>query len=111
MMPAVEHLTAFSALLALDEEAGALHMRDLQIIALLVAQGTPLAVGMVATMLGISSPHVSRMADKLVLRGLLARIESPTDRRIALLEPTPAGHALDARVHTFYASTMPKPAA
>jgi DNA-binding MarR family transcriptional regulator len=98
------HLAAFSMLLARDEETAGMPMRDLQIIALLVAHNTPLAVGQVATMLDLSHPYVGRVADKLVTQGLLARSEDPTDRRIALLEPTRAGRALDQRVQGHYAS-------
>jgi DNA-binding MarR family transcriptional regulator len=99
------HLAAFSSLLAHDEEAGALHMRDLQVIALLVSHRTPLSVGAIATLLSISSSHVSRVTDKLVGRGLLGRVASPTDRRIALVEPTEAGRALDDRVRAHFHAT------
>lgn len=101
------HLAAFSSLLAHDQEAGALHMRDLQIIALLVAEGTPLSVGAIAALLSISSSHVSRVTDKLVGRGLLARAPSPTDRRIALVIPTEAGRALDDRIRSHFHATGP----
>lgn len=96
------HLAAFSTLLAHDPDASRLHMRDLQIVALLVAHAQPLSVGAVAALLNVSSPHVSRTADKLVQRGLLARNPSASDRRIALLEPTPAGRALDERVREHF---------
>lgn len=99
------HLAAFSSLLAADADASRLHMRDLQVIALLVAHATPLSVGTIATMLTVSSPHISRVCDRLVTRGLLTRTESPTDRRIALLAPTPAGRALDERVRAHYATS------
>jgi DNA-binding MarR family transcriptional regulator len=108
MSAATSHLAAFSSLLAHDEEAGALHMRDLQIIALLVSHGTPLSVGAIATLLSISSSHVSRTTDKLVGRGLLARAVSQTDKRIALVEPTEAGRVLDDRIRAhFHASGPP----
>jgi DNA-binding MarR family transcriptional regulator len=108
MSTTTTHLAAFSSLLAHDEEAGLLHMRDLQIIALLVAHNVPLAVGAVATLLSISSSHVSRVTDKLVGRGLLMRAASLNDRRIALLEPTAAGRALDERVRAHFRSATPE---
>jgi DNA-binding MarR family transcriptional regulator len=107
MMAAHEHLAAFSTLLAGDKDAARLHMRDLQVIALLVAHGVPLPIGSVATMLSISGPYVSRIADKLVGRALLTRTASEHDRRIALLAPTPAGRALDERVRAHYATATP----
>jgi DNA-binding MarR family transcriptional regulator len=99
------HLAAFSSLLAHDPDASKLHMRDLQVIALLVAHDVPLSIGAIATMLSVSSPHISRVCDRLVTRDLLVRNESPTDRRIALLTPTPAGRALDERVARHYQSS------
>jgi DNA-binding MarR family transcriptional regulator len=106
------HLAAFSSLLARDAESSKLHMRDLQIIALLVAHRTSLSVGAIATLLDISSPHVSRVADKLVTRGLLKRVADKDDRRLALFEPTKAGRALDMRVRDHYAAaTAPGAAA
>ena len=105
------HLAAFSALLARDEIAGRLHMRDLQIIALLIAHDTPMTIGTVAALLEVSSPHISRIADKLVERGLLERTHSTEDRRVALLTPTAQGRALDQRVRAHFADAMPKTAA
>lgn len=110
-IPAHAHLAAFSALLARDEIAGRLHMRDLQIIALLIAHDVPMTVGTVAALLEVSSPHISRIADKLVERGLLARTHSTEDRRIALLAPTGEGRALDERVRAHFANAMPATAA
>ena len=69
---------------------------------MIVAREAALPVSTVATMISISAPHVSRTAEKLVQRGLLKRSHSPSDRRIALLEPTPEGRALDTRVQQHY---------
>jgi DNA-binding MarR family transcriptional regulator len=106
-MPSAAHLAAFASMLSGDEDTSAMHLRELQIIALLVAHEVPLSVGMVATMLSISQSHISRVADKLVIRKLIVRVESPTDRRIVLLEPTPAGRSLDAQVRAHYRSAQP----
>jgi DNA-binding MarR family transcriptional regulator len=107
-LPAHAHLAAFSALLARDEIAGQLHMRDLQVIALLIAHDTPMTIGTVAALLGVSSPHVSRVAEKLVNRGLLERTHGKEDRRNAMLAPTEEGRALDQRVRAHFADALPK---
>ena len=107
-LPAHAHLAAFSALLARDEIAGQLHMRDLQIIALLIAHDTPMTIGTVAALLSVSPPHVSRISDKLVTRGLLVRTHSAEDRRLALLAPTAEGRALDERVRAHFANALPQ---
>ena len=107
-LPAHAHLVAFSALLARDEVAGQLHMRDLQVIALLIAHDTPMTIGTVAALLGVSSPHISRLAEKLVNRGLLERTHSKEDRRNAMLAPTEEGRALDQRVRAHYANALPQ---
>jgi DNA-binding MarR family transcriptional regulator len=92
------HLAALEAMLAQDKDIGRLHTRHVQIVCLLCQHRTPLPVHMVAALAGVDSPRVSRLADKLVERGLVTRSDDPADRRIALLEPTPEGRALDQRV-------------
>lgn len=92
------HLQAFSSLLAHDQEAAQLHMRDLQILSLLVSHGVPLSVSAVATIVGVSVPMISRAAEKLVQRGLLTRGVHVSDRRQVLLSPSDSGARLDARV-------------
>jgi DNA-binding MarR family transcriptional regulator len=110
--PTSAHLIAFSHLLARDKEAGSLNTRDLQAVALMVAQGVPLTVGQIAALLTISSPTCSRLLHKLVRRGLLRHAAtSPLDRRLVRLEPTPAGCALDRRVNAHYHAAAPANAA
>lgn len=109
--PTSAHLIAFTSLLAADEEAGKLNTRDLQVLALLVAGAAPLTVGQVAEALAISSSHCGRLIDRLVQRGLLDRMHSPTDRRICRLVPTKAGRALDKRVSAHYHAANPATAA
>lgn len=95
---AATHLEAFSTLLAQDGDAKQLHMRDLQIIALLVEQGEPLSVSTMATMLSVSIPHISRLGERLVARGFAQCAWNETDRRRLMYSPTAEGRALDERV-------------
>ena len=58
------------------------------------------SVSDVAEHLGLSLPTVSKLVDKLVVRGLLSRQDSPIDRRYKVLMLTPEGKTtLDAAVH------------
>lgn len=106
------HLVAFSSMLARDADTAKLNMRDLQVMALLVAHKTPLTFGSIATMLSLSPSYVSRVGEKLVLAGFVVRREdNPTDRRVVMLEATPTGIALDVRVRKHFRATTPKTAA
>lgn len=110
------HLTAFSSMLARDEETAKLNLRDLQIVALLVAHKTPLTFGTIATMLSLSPSHVSRVGEKLVAAGFVVRRradaeENPADRRVVMLEATATGIALDVRVRKHFRAAAPKTAA
>jgi DNA-binding MarR family transcriptional regulator len=51
-----------------------------------------------ATALGVTSPDVTRIVDRLVKQGLVTRQESPADRRMLLLQTTEKGRALIARL-------------
>jgi DNA-binding MarR family transcriptional regulator len=101
------HLWAFSALIAADAEAGRLHTRHLQILGALCAEATPVSVSSLAAALDIEQGALSRHALRLADRGLLTRAESPADRRITLLAPTPAGRALNDRMLAAHAATAP----
>lgn len=98
------HLAAFSHLLANDSVAGKLHMRDLQVIALVVDRGQPMTVGEIAGTLSVTSPYISRLVEKLVTQGLLKRTTRASDRRLVLLDATPAARALDERVRQQFAA-------
>ncbi|MCC7492274.1 MAG: MarR family transcriptional regulator [Fimbriimonadaceae bacterium] len=51
-----------------------------------------------AELMRLSRPALSRLADGLVARGLVARATDPADRRRVSLALSPAGHALIAAV-------------
>jgi DNA-binding MarR family transcriptional regulator len=47
----------------------------------------------------VSSPTATRMIDVLIARGVVTRVEDPTDRRAVLISLTPAGRrALEAKM-------------
>ena len=85
--------TASSDLLAaeLGEVAGdRLTFAQLKLLRLVDRQGH-LTVGDVAAFLGISNAAASKAVDRLARGGLLARAESPGDRRATQVSVTPEG--------------------
>ncbi|MDK3016465.1 MarR family winged helix-turn-helix transcriptional regulator [Pseudodonghicola flavimaris] len=67
------------------------------ILVLWRAQDIPMRQNELAQQLGLETSGVVRLLDTLATRGLVRRIEDPTDRRAKLLELTDDGIALGAR--------------
>lgn len=101
------HLWAFSALLASDPEAGKLHTRHLQLLALIVEHGQPLARVDAAAVLECSPGIITRTADRLVEIGFLTRRDSALDRRISELEATALGRAVNERIRKYFEHARP----
>jgi DNA-binding MarR family transcriptional regulator len=92
------HLAILGAI-AKDTEAGQLHIRHLQMVAMLAgATGFRANVGRVAFTIGLPSSTVTRAADRLVELGLAVRVHSETDRRNVEIVLTETGLGLDRRV-------------
>lgn len=53
--------------------------------------------GQLARAMGLRSSSMTALADRLEQAGLIRRVPHPTDRRSAVLEATPRGHALAMR--------------
>ena len=75
----------------------------------LIDQHGSMAIGALAEELALSMSAASRLVVELVKRGWVARTESPDDRRVRLLNLTPAGatfvqRASDDRVATILAT-------
>lgn len=96
-----DHLVALGALLAGDREIKQVGLRAMQVIGLLVSDGS-MSVGTIARTIGVSPPHVSRTADRLAKLGLLRKRRDGT---IVMLSATPAGRHLDAKVRGHFEST------
>jgi len=62
-------------------------------------------LGQIAAILGTDGPGMTRLADRLEARGLLARRVHPSDRRAVVLEPTPAGAALVPEIKRRFRTT------
>lgn len=70
---------------------------QLRVLVMVSSRG-PLNLGGVAAGLGVHPSNATRAVDRLVGAGLLSRTDDPTDRRHLVLELTPEGEALVARV-------------
>lgn len=81
---------AASSLADLDEEVT---LPQFRMLVLLVSRG-PQRVGDLALELSVTSSTATRMCNRLVGKGLVAREERATDRRAAWITLTPAGWEL-----------------
>jgi DNA-binding MarR family transcriptional regulator len=73
--------------------AGSLSIIHLHVLTILEASG-PLPMGKVAEALDVSIASATGIVDRMEQRGLVARQHQPGDRRIILVQPTPAGLAV-----------------
>jgi DNA-binding MarR family transcriptional regulator len=62
------------------------------------AEGRPLTVTDVASLLHLDKSTASRVAAGLIDKGYLTRAHDPADGRVVWLDPTPAGHRLRVRL-------------
>ena len=62
----------------------------------LIAPGQPIAMGRVAETLSCDASNVTGLVDRLESRGLVRRRPSESDRRVKVLDLTPAGARLRA---------------
>jgi DNA-binding MarR family transcriptional regulator len=61
------------------------------ILITLANAGTPMRVGEIAERMQVVGPHATRQVQALEQRGLVQRVTDPTDKRVSLIKPTPAG--------------------
>ena len=88
-------LSALDAALAGDEVLGPLEITSAQLIVLvrLAAVEHPIPTSELCKVLSYDAGAMTRMLDRIEAKGLVSRIRSEADRRIVLLELTPAGQA------------------
>lgn len=77
------------------QESGLSHSQMMSLFYL--DRNQDVAIKDLASHLGISNPAVSQLIEKLVLSGLVIRIDNPLDRRGKLLELTEAGKKVVAK--------------
>jgi len=64
----------------------------------LIEPGRPLPMGRLAETLSCDASNVTGLVDRLEARGLIRRLASPRDRRVKVLQLTPAGSRLRAQL-------------
>jgi MarR family transcriptional regulator, organic hydroperoxide resistance regulator len=64
----------------------------------LIEPGRPLPMGRLAGTLGCDASNVTGLVDRLEARGLVERRPSPSDRRVKVLQLTPAGARLRSQL-------------
>ena len=64
----------------------------------LIEPGRPLPMGRLADTLSCDASNVTGLVDRLETRGLIRRQASPADRRVKVLQLTPAGSRLRAQL-------------
>src|SRR4051794_37922572 len=63
-----------------------------------IEPGKPIPMGQLAEMLACDASNVTGLVDRLESRGLVRRRPSPADRRVKVLDLTPAGGKLRAQL-------------
>lgn len=91
------HSTLMRQFAAADDWAG-LTVREYDVLYTLSKCDTPQRLGDLGGHVLLSQPGLSRLVDRLVERGLIARCVDPTDKRAAHLTLTEAGRALQRTV-------------
>ncbi|MBR7836464.1 MarR family transcriptional regulator [Actinospica durhamensis] len=81
-----------------DEAAAAHELTGAQARLLALVVGEPKPMSRLAVSMRCEPSNVTGLVDKLERRGLVERRPDPTDRRVKLIAPTPAGTELSAKV-------------
>src|ERR1700756_588955 len=90
MMKAMRALTKYAA--AGIEETG-LGLSDFAVLEVLLHKG-PLPVNTIGPIVDLTPGSISTAVDRLVVKGLVSRVESAEDRRVRIVALTPRGKAL-----------------
>ena len=90
MMKAMRALTRYAA--AGIDETG-LGLSDFAVLEVLLHRG-PLPVNTIGPMVDLTPGSISIAIDRLFAKGLVSRVESPSDRRVRIVALTPSGKGL-----------------
>jgi DNA-binding MarR family transcriptional regulator len=80
--------------LARDRRQDDLSLRQLAVLALLVATQGPHTIRGFAAKLRVAKPSITRAVDRLEMEGLAQRLPDPSDGRSILVEATPRGNSV-----------------
>jgi DNA-binding MarR family transcriptional regulator len=87
---------------AMAQVGAGLDRPALTVLVMLRLTERPLRVGEIATRMQVAGPHITRHTHELERRGLVRRLSDADDRRVRLVELTPAG----AEIADRYLSTV-----
>lgn len=91
------------------EGSGVLARLDLsfsEFIAMELCSEVPARVSEIAETIGITSAGATELIDRLERRRLVRRTAEPRDRRVVLIEPTPAGEQLFRRAKSAFQGVL-----
>lgn len=77
---------------------GEISMREYDVLYSLAKGDTPKRLGELGRIVLLSQPALSRLVDRLIVRGLVSRVPDPADARATLISLTPAGRTLQHKV-------------
>lgn len=94
-------LTAHATLMrhfALQPAWDEISMREYDVLYSLAKGDTPKRLGELGRIVLLSQPALSRLVDRLIVRGLVSRVPDPADARATLISLTQAGRQLQRKV-------------
>lgn len=77
---------------------GEISMREYDVLYSLAKGDTPKRLGELGRIVLLSQPALSRLVDRLIVRGLVSRVPDPADARATLISLTPQGRELQRKV-------------
>lgn len=89
-----------------DDDWAELSMREYDVLYTLAKRPGPLRIGELGGSVLLSQPGLSRLVDRLVQRGLVARSSDPADGRSVRVALTPAGAACQKAVGRRHARSV-----
>jgi MarR family 2-MHQ and catechol resistance regulon transcriptional repressor len=102
MLKAMRALTRYAAA---GIEGTGLGDSDFRMLEVLLHKG-PLPVNTIGPIVDLTPGSISIAVDRLVVKGLVSRVESPEDRRVRVVTLTPRGNDLIVRAFRKHAGQM-----
>lgn len=97
------HVAAFAGLLGRDPDLGAMRVRELGVLAVVAAEGRPVARVALAERLGLTPTYIAPIVARMVLAGLVQ-----WDERCITVAATDRGQELNARTRRYYVEACPR---
>src|SRR5687768_14139170 len=91
---------------SLEQEAGVSHAWFEVLLRISRADGARISMGALAQQVVLTSGGVTKLVDRMVDAGLVARVPCPTDRRVAFAALTPSGEEALRRAMAVHARNL-----